>query len=93
MTTNTGIRREFDLDLGFTVGLGMPFDETIEWATSEGFDFVEVLLDGPYARERIADRRESMRRTLTDTGVDPVVHLPFTVDPGSPFTQIGRAHV
>lgn len=84
---------DLDLDLGFTVGLGMPFDETVEWAASEGFDFVEVLLDGPYARERIADRRESMRTTLTDTEVDLIVHLPFAVDPGSPFTPVREGAV
>ncbi|WP_435180105.1 sugar phosphate isomerase/epimerase family protein [Halorussus sp. AFM4] len=73
------------LDLGFTVGLGMAFDEAVPWAAGEGFDFVEVLLDGPYARERIADRVDEMRATLAEAGLGVVVHLPFTVDPGSPF--------
>lgn len=76
------------LRLGFTVGLGLAFERTIEWATTEGFDFVEILLDGPYARERIEDRSESMHAVLTDAGVDVVVHLPFAVDPGSPFTPV-----
>ncbi|WP_458188130.1 hypothetical protein [Haladaptatus sp. NG-WS-4] len=80
--------RDVDIDLGFTVGLGMVFEEAVEWAASEGFELVELLLDGPYARERIVDRRESMRTILIDSGVDIVVHLPFTVDAGSPFTPV-----
>jgi sugar phosphate isomerase/epimerase len=76
------------LDLGFTVGLGMPFDESVEWAAAEGFDFVELLLDGPYARERIADERTAMRDTLTEADVGVVVHLPFAADPGSPFAPV-----
>jgi len=31
---------DLPLDLGFTVGLEMPFDEAVEWANAEGFDFV-----------------------------------------------------
>ncbi|WP_254839661.1 sugar phosphate isomerase/epimerase family protein [Natronomonas marina] len=79
---------DLDLEVGFTLGLGMEFEPTVRWAASEGFDFVELLLDGPYARERIADRAESMRSALTDAGVGIVVHLPFVVDPGSPFAPV-----
>lgn len=76
------------LDLGFTVSLGMDFDDVTEWAAGEGFDFVELLLDGAYARERVTDRREAMRATLNGAGLDVVVHLPFAVDPGVPFTPV-----
>lgn len=76
------------LDLGFTLGLDMPFAETVAWAGEEGFDFVELLLDGPYARERVADDRDGMARTLADEGVGIVVHLPFAADPGSPFAPV-----
>ncbi|ELZ95928.1 hypothetical protein C440_06547 [Haloferax mucosum ATCC BAA-1512] len=82
-----------DIDLGFTVGLEMPFGESVRWAADEGFDYIELLLDGKYARERIADRRDSMRTALEDAGVDLVVHLPFTVDPGSPFTPVREGAV
>lgn len=81
------------LELGFTVGLGMAFGEAVAWAADEGFDFVELLLDGPYARERITDRRDSMRRTLDGERVAVVVHLPFAVDPGSPFTPVREGAV
>lgn len=82
-----------DVELGFTVGLGLPFEESIEWAEREGFDFVELLLDGPYARERILDRRESMREALESAGIGLVVHLPFALDPGSPSTPVREGAV
>ena len=87
-TSDTDARRTPDLDVGFTLGLDLPFDRSVEWADDEGFAFVELLLDGRYARERIDDRRDAMRATLDDAGVDVVVHLPFTVDPGSPFAPV-----
>lgn len=79
---------DLDLDLGFTLGLGMDFQETTDWAGEEGFDFVELLLDGPYSRERIAGRRDPMCQCLAENGLDIVVHLPFAIDPGSPFTPV-----
>jgi len=76
------------LDLGFTVGLDLDFAEAVTWASGEGFDFVEVLLDGPYAREQIAGDADRMRETLAGAGVDIAVHLPFAIDPGSPFAPV-----
>jgi sugar phosphate isomerase/epimerase len=84
---------DLDVDLGFTVGLEMPFGEAVEWAAQAGFAFVELLLDGPYARERIQDRASSMRETLEAAGVGVVVHLPFAVDPGVPFGPLRRGAV
>jgi sugar phosphate isomerase/epimerase len=84
---------DLDLDLGFTVGLDLQFDEAVTWAAGEGFDFVEVLLDGPYARERVADRSDVMREMLADAGVGVVVHLPFAVDPGVPFGPVREGAV
>jgi sugar phosphate isomerase/epimerase len=66
----------------------MPFEETVAWAADTGFDLVALLLDGPYARERIADRREPMRPALADAGVGLVVHLPFAAAPGSSFGPV-----
>ena len=79
---------ELRFDLGFTLGLEMAFDETVAWASEEGFEFVELLLDGPYSRERIDDRIGAMRDTLENEQVDIVVHLPFAIDPGVPFTPV-----
>jgi sugar phosphate isomerase/epimerase len=66
----------------------MPFEPTVRWAAEEGFDFVEPLLDGPHARGRIADGVVSMRSAPADARTDIVVHLPFAVDPGSPFAPV-----
>jgi sugar phosphate isomerase/epimerase len=82
-----------ELDLGFTLGLGMAFEPTVEWAAREGFSFVELLLDGPYARKRIDDRVGEMRTSLEAAGVGVVVHLPFAVDPGSPFGPVREGAV
>lgn len=81
------------LDVGFTLGLDLPFDESVAFAAREGFEFVELLLDGPYARERIESRVDDMRATLTEFDRDVVVHLPFAVDPGSPFEPVRRGAV
>ena len=86
-------QRGLTLDLGFTVGLDMTFDEAVEWAANEGFDIVEVLLDGAYARERITGRCDSMAKTLADFGLGVVVHLPFAADIGSPFTPVREGAV
>jgi len=66
----------------------MPFEPTVRWATEGGFDFVEPLLDGPYARGRLADEVVSMQSAPADARTDIVVHLPFAVDPGSPFAPV-----
>ena len=84
---------DLELDLGFTLGLEMDFESTVRWAADEGLDFVELLLDGPYARERIEDRTEKMRALLETTGVGVVVHLPFAADPGSPFALVREGAV
>jgi sugar phosphate isomerase/epimerase len=88
MSSGSPISDGIDLELGFTVGLGMPFDDAVEWAAAEGFDFVELLLDGQYARERIANEQAAMRETLAEADMDIVVHLPFAIDPGSPFAPV-----
>lgn len=73
-------------DLGFTVGLEMDFADATRWAAEEGFAHVEVLLDGPYARERLDPG--TMREHLDAAGLNAVVHLPFAADPGSPFGPV-----
>ena len=79
---------DLDVDLGFTVGLEMAFARATAWAAAEGFAFVELLLDGPYARERVVDRVDEFRAALADAGVGIVVHLPFAADPGVPFGPV-----
>ena len=76
-----------DLELGFT----LPHRDVrpvVEWAASEGFDHVEVLLDGPHARSRADAWRDPLAAALADTGLDCVVHLPFALDLGAPFGPV-----
>ncbi len=88
-TTQSGL----SLDVGFTLGLDLPFEESVAFAAREGFAFVELLLDASYARERIVDRAEEFRETLAAFDRDVVVHLPFAVDPGSPFGPVREGAV
>jgi sugar phosphate isomerase/epimerase len=76
------------LSLGYTVGLGLDFEASVAFAAREGFDFVEILLDGRYARHRIESRVPEMRETLADHGVGAAVHLPFAAAVGSPFEPV-----
>jgi sugar phosphate isomerase/epimerase len=80
------IDADLDLDLGFTLP-HRTVRPALEWAASEGFDLVEVLFDGPHARRRDG-WRAPLADGLDDTGLDLVVHLPFTVDLGSPFDPV-----
>jgi len=75
---------------GFTVGLGMDVAESLEWAASAGFEFVELMLDGPFARERLAERGAigAIADAFGESSLDLVCHLPFAVDIGSPFTPV-----
>jgi sugar phosphate isomerase/epimerase len=76
-----------DLDLGFTLP-HRDVGSTVEWAASEGFDLVEVLFDGPHARSRADAWRDPLADALDDTGLALVVHLPFSLDLGSPFGPV-----
>jgi sugar phosphate isomerase/epimerase len=76
-----------DLDLGFT----LPHRDVcraVEWGAAEGFDHVELLVDGPHARSRADAWRTPLANALDDTGLDLVVHLPFALDLGSPFGPV-----
>lgn len=82
------MERPPSLSLGYTVGLGLEFEESVAFAAREGFDFVELLLDGRYARHRIESHVPEMRETLAEYGVGCAVHLPFAVAVGSPFESV-----
>jgi sugar phosphate isomerase/epimerase len=80
---------------GFTVGLGMDVAESLRWAEESGFAFVELLLDGRLARERIAERDEvdTLAAAIADSDLDLVCHLPFALDIGSPFRPVREGSV
>ncbi|MFC6786156.1 sugar phosphate isomerase/epimerase family protein [Halobaculum halobium] len=78
-----------DADIGFVTQLGMDHQEAVATAADHGYDYVEVMLDGAGARNRLAPRRDELRAALADRGIDCTVHLPFgSIDPGSPFDAV-----
>lgn len=78
---------------GFTAPIGSDLDRSLERASENGFDFVEVLLDGSFERSRLEARREEITGAFGSRGLDAVVHLPFTVDIGSPFGPVREGAV
>jgi len=78
-----------NVDIGFVTQLGMGLPDAVAIAADHGYDYVEVMLDGAGARDRLAPRRDELRTALSDHGVDCTVHLPFgSIDPGSPFDAV-----
>lgn len=78
-----------NVDIGFVTQLGMGLPDAVAIAADHGYDYVEVMLDGAGARDRLAPRRDELRTALSDRGVDCTVHLPFgSIDPGSPFDAV-----
>jgi sugar phosphate isomerase/epimerase len=76
-----------DARVGFVTQVPMDHIEAIEFAGEEGFDYVELMLDGAGERRRIDV--EAARTALADAGVDAAVHLPFGgIDVGSPLEHV-----
>lgn len=73
---------------GFVTQLGMALEEAVENASECGFDFVEVMMDGENHREDLDGRREEVLDLFEEAGIDRMVHLPFTVDIGSPNEHV-----
>ena len=78
-----------NVDIGFVTQIGMDHRTAVAIAADHGYDYVEVMLDGAGARDRLAPRRDELRTALADHGVGCTVHLPFgSIDPGSPFDAV-----
>ncbi|MDY6773819.1 MAG: sugar phosphate isomerase/epimerase family protein, partial [Candidatus Nanohaloarchaea archaeon] len=73
---------------GFVNQLGMEREEMFERAEGLGFDFVEVMMDGENHRERLGEDRAEVRSLLEDHDQQLMVHLPFSVDIGSPHEHV-----
>ncbi|WP_159435768.1 sugar phosphate isomerase/epimerase family protein [Halobaculum gomorrense] len=73
--------------LGFVTQLGIDLDDCIRFAGREGFDYVEVLMDGDNRRGSLAERAGDVRSSLAATDLDAAVHLPFPIDLGSPHDR------
>ncbi|MDY6761844.1 MAG: sugar phosphate isomerase/epimerase family protein [Candidatus Nanohaloarchaea archaeon] len=77
-----------DIRKGFVTQVGMDAEEAIQKAGEFGFDYVEVMMDGENTREALEQRSDTIRTLLTDHDVALCVHLPFTVDIGSPHEHV-----
>ncbi|MDY6769907.1 MAG: sugar phosphate isomerase/epimerase family protein [Candidatus Nanohaloarchaea archaeon] len=73
---------------GFVTQTGMDLDEAIRRADEYGFDFVEVMMDGATHRGALEADADTLRDALDDAGVALMVHLPFSVDIGSPHEHV-----
>lgn len=75
-----------DIHTGFTVAGPMSVDAAAERAAASGADLVELLLDGPHARNRVD--AEAVRSALATHDRRLVVHLPFGVALTSPHEHV-----
>lgn len=78
---------------GFAAPIDVDLERTLEWASGHDFDFVEILLDGRFARPRLEAKSGEIEDGFAEYGLDPVVHLPFAVDIGSPFEPVREGGV
>lgn len=83
---------------GFVTQQGMDLGEAIAAAGHYGFDFVELMMDGPGARSRLDpdELRNAVDETRrqSDRDLDLLVHLPFGgFDLGSPHEGIRKGTV
>lgn len=89
--------------VGFVTAVGIDLDRQLRFADRAGFDYVEILMDGPTSADRLAARTESIRERLAagdpepdsdqNPGLGLAVHLPFPVDIGSPYDPIREGAV
>ncbi|MFC7098036.1 sugar phosphate isomerase/epimerase family protein [Halobaculum marinum] len=66
---------------GFTVETGHDLDAALSFAADSGFDYVELNMDAAFERSHVD--AGDVRAAFADAPVDPLVHLPYRVDPGS----------
>jgi sugar phosphate isomerase/epimerase len=83
-----------DARIGFVTQQGMDRREAIERGGDLGFDYVELMMDGPSERSRLDDASGEVRTALDDAGLDLAVHLPFGgIDIGSPFDHLREGSI
>lgn len=65
-----------------------PYDELVSAAAAADVDFVEVMMEGPGERRRLAERADRFVDTVPQR-MDVLVHLPFGgVDVGAPIEHV-----
>jgi sugar phosphate isomerase/epimerase len=78
---------------GFVTDIGVPFKKSITIAQEEEFDFIELFMEGRFTREQLIENLDTYQRHLEETDLSLVVHLPFSLDIGSPFDRIREASI
>lgn len=81
------------IQTGFVTDVGVPFEHSVEVATECDFDFIELFMEGRFSRETVDENRQSYQNHLDQSGLSLVVHLPFSLDIGSPFDRVRHASV
>ena len=74
--------------IGFVTSVASDLETQLQFAGKEEFDYVEILMDGQHAHDRLRSQMEAIEDTLSTYGLDLVVHLPFPTDIGSPYEGI-----
>lgn len=73
---------------GFVTQLDMELWDALQQAGELGFDYVEIMMDGPGEWQRLESQQDELRQMMEDHGLDLVVHLPFKLDIGSPLPHV-----
>ncbi|WP_266076974.1 sugar phosphate isomerase/epimerase family protein [Haladaptatus caseinilyticus] len=75
-----------DAKVGFVTQIGMEYEEAFDVAADLGFDYVELMMDGPTERRHLDP--DAVRTRASECDIELAVHLPFTLDIGSPFEHV-----
>lgn len=77
-----------DVSIGVPSHPEVPVDSLITSARSIGVDFVELMMEGPGERRRLAEESDRINESLPDS-MELLVHLPFGgVDIGAPLEHV-----
>ncbi|WP_227354571.1 sugar phosphate isomerase/epimerase family protein [Haladaptatus salinisoli] len=76
---------------GFVTQVGMAYEEAFEVAGDLGFDYVELMMDGPTERRHLDPG--AVRARADECDIDLAVHLPFALDVGTPFEHVRNGAV
>lgn len=79
---------QLDPSLGFVAAHMHPLFDAIAFADEQGFDHLEVKMNGEADRETFEREHDRLRRELDETGLDLLVHLPYQLDIGSPYEHV-----
>ncbi len=73
---------------GFVTQVGMELDEAIQQAGALDLDFLEIMMDGATRREALSERADDILAMADDADIALLVHLPFSLDIGSPHEHV-----